>query len=82
MEDKAIRKAYPNVVTIDETTGCFDANNNLVEIDEKLVKIAFETIKATEQAKTEAVKLAKQSALAKLAALGLTADEVTAIIGT
>ena len=81
MDDKAIRKAYPNVVTIDETAGCFDANNNLVKIDEKLVKIALETIKATEQAKAEAIKSAKQSAQAKLAALGLTEDEVASILG-
>ena len=45
------------------------------------IDAATETIK-TNEAKAEADKLAaKQSAQAKLAALGLTADEVTAIIG-
>ena len=37
--------------------------------------------KAKEQADKEAAEAAKQSAQAKLAALGLTSDEVTAIIG-
>jgi len=30
---KAIRALYPQVVTIDESTGSFDENGNLVEID-------------------------------------------------
>ena len=37
MNHKAIYKLYPNVVTIDDTEGAFDANGNKVEIDLKLV---------------------------------------------
>lgn len=33
MNHKAIYKLYPNVVTIDDGTGAFDANGNKVEID-------------------------------------------------
>ena len=33
MNHKAIRALYPNVVTIDDGTGAFDAQGNKVEID-------------------------------------------------
>lgn len=37
MNHKAIYKLYPNVVTIDDTTGAFDKDGNKVEIDLSLV---------------------------------------------
>ena len=37
MNHKAIYKLYPQVVTIDDTAGAFDANDNKVEIDLALV---------------------------------------------
>jgi Holliday junction resolvasome RuvABC endonuclease subunit len=43
MNHKAIYKLYPNVVTIDDTTGAFDANNNKVEIDLELVNSWIDT---------------------------------------
>ena len=36
----AIRKAYPNVVVIDDDTGVFDSNNNSVSIVQSLVDAA------------------------------------------
>ena len=33
MNHKAIFKLYPNVVTVDDTAGAFDAQGNKVEID-------------------------------------------------
>jgi len=36
----AIRKAYPNVVIIDDDTGVFDSDNNSVSIDQSLVDAA------------------------------------------
>ena len=36
----AIRKAYSNVVTIDDDTGVFDSNNNSVSINQSLVDAA------------------------------------------
>jgi hypothetical protein len=33
MNHKAIYKLYTNVVSIDDTTGAFDANGNKIEID-------------------------------------------------
>ena len=37
MNHKAILALYPNVVTIDDTAGAFDANGNKVTIDESAV---------------------------------------------
>lgn len=37
MNHTAIYALYSQVVTIDETTGCFDAQGNKVEIDESAV---------------------------------------------
>jgi len=43
---EAIRKAYPNVVTIDDGTGAFDANGNQVELDQARVNKAAAEIEA------------------------------------
>ena len=37
MNHEAIRNIYPNVVTIDDTAGCFDADGNPVAINQSLV---------------------------------------------
>jgi ABC-type Fe3+-hydroxamate transport system substrate-binding protein len=46
---EAIRKAYPQVVTIDDGTGAFDANGNPVQLDQAKVNAAA-VIVAQEQA--------------------------------
>lgn len=33
----AIRNLYPSVVTIDDTTGCYDKNNIIVNVDDAVV---------------------------------------------
>ncbi len=40
LDHDAIRKAYPNAVTIDDGAGVFDANNNSITIDQTLVDAA------------------------------------------
>ena len=81
MNHNAIRAIYPQVVTIDDGTGAFDKDGNKVEIDESAVDAkALELELAEANAKQTAID-AKASALAKLAALGLTEDEVKAILG-
>ena len=69
----AIYKLYPNVV---RTIGniAYDAEGN---------EVAYELKAVTAQAETDAQAIIdiKTSALAKLTALGLTEDEVKAIIG-
>ena len=69
----ALRKLYPQVVT---TNGdiAYDANGNEVAYDK-------EAVTAQAEADAQAVIDTKASALAKLAALGLTQDEVKALVG-
>jgi len=70
----AIYKLYPNVIrTVDNVA--YDVNGNEVAYDLQAV-----TAKAENDA--QAVIDTKASAQAKLSALGLTADEVKAILGT
>jgi hypothetical protein len=79
MDHDAIYAAYPNVVTIDDGTGAFDAQGNSVEIDDTVVaakRIELDAqLAAAEQAKIDA----RQSALNKLMALGLTEEEALAL---
>jgi hypothetical protein len=81
MNHMAILKLYSQVVTVDDVRGAFDAEGNKVEIDESAVDAkAIELELAEANAKQTAID-AKASALAKLAALGLTQDEVKALVG-
>jgi hypothetical protein len=68
-----IYKLYPNVV---RTVGnvAYDAQGNEVAYD-------LQAVTAQAGSDAQAVIDAKQSALSKLTALGLTADEVKAILG-
>ena len=40
MNHSAIRRAYPNAVTIDDGAGAFDANGNQITLDQSLVDAA------------------------------------------
>jgi hypothetical protein len=70
----AIYKLYPSVI---RTVGdiAYDANGNEVNYD-------LQAVTAQTQADAQTVIDIKNSALAKLTALGLTVDEVKAILGT
>ena len=46
LDHKAIRKAYPNVVTIDDGTGAFDASGNSVSLDQSKIDAARATLDA------------------------------------
>lgn len=69
-----IYKMYPQIVTIRGDT-TYDANDN---------EVAYDLQAVTTQAEADAQSVidTRTSALAKLAALGLTADEVKVILGT
>ena len=70
---EAIYKLYPNVVrTIGDIA--YDANDN---------EVAYDLQAVIAQAETDAQTIidTKDSALAKLAALGLTQDEVKSLLG-
>ena len=69
----AIYKLYPSVIrTVGETA--YDAEGNEVAYD-------LQAVTAQAQADAQAIIDTKASALSKLAALGLTQDEVKALIG-
>jgi hypothetical protein len=69
----AVYKLYPNVVrTVNDIA--YDADGNKVAYD-------LQAVTAQAQADAQAIIDTRASALAKLAALGLTQDEVKALVG-
>jgi hypothetical protein len=69
----ALRKLYPQVVTIVGDIA-YDAEGNEVAYD-------LQAVTAQAQADAQAAIDTKASALAKLTAIGLTQDEVKALVG-
>jgi len=70
----------PTVVTIRGDIA-YDADENIVEYDMAQAEAKLAEMQAEEIVKQEAQVTAKQSAMAKLAKLGLTEDEVKALLG-
>jgi len=70
---QALQKLYPQVITLRGDVA-YDANENEVAYD-------LQAVTAQAQADAQAVIDTKASALAKLAALGLTQEEVKALVG-
>ncbi len=79
MNHKAIYALYPQVVTVDDTAGAFDAEGNQVEINLTAVEAKALELQAEAEAAAQAKLDAKQSALNKLMALGLTEEEALAL---
>ena len=77
---EAIYALNPNIVTIRGDIA-YDANEQEVAYDMAQAEAKLAEMQAEETAKQEAQVSAKQSAMAKLAKLGLTEDEVKALIG-
>ena len=46
LDHEAIRKAYPDAVTIDDGTGAFDASGNSVSLDQSKIDAARTTLDA------------------------------------
>lgn len=63
LNHEAIRKAYPEVVTIDDGTGAFDADGNPVVLDQALVDAAAVVV-----AQEQALATAKRNRAAAYAA--------------
>lgn len=51
MRHESIYATHPNVVSIDDTAGAFDADGNSVDIDESLVEAEVERLIAEQPAK-------------------------------
>ena len=80
MIHQAILSLYPQVVNIVNATA-YDADGNEVVYDMAQAEAKLAEMQAEEIAKQEAQVTAKESAMAKLAKLGLTEDEIKALIG-
>ena len=79
MSHDAIFKLNPTVVNILGDIA-YDAQGNQVAYDKAAVEAKLVELQAEEAAKAQAAIDAKQSALAKLTKLGLTEDEVKALV--
>lgn len=77
---EAIYSLYPQVVTI-RGDDAFDAQENLVAYDEVAVQAKALELQQAENQAQQQVEAQKLSAVSKLAALGLTADEIKALTG-
>jgi hypothetical protein len=80
MNHEAIYALNSSIVTIDGNTA-YDKDGNIIEYDKDAAQAKLVELEAAEIAAQEAQATAKQSALAKLSALGLTQDEIKALVG-
>jgi hypothetical protein len=76
----AIRSINPSIVTVRGDVA-YDVNEQEVVYDKSQAEAKLVELQAQAQAQAQAVIDTKASALAKLAALGLTQDEVKALVG-
>jgi RNase P/RNase MRP subunit p29 len=76
----AILASNPSIVTIRGDVA-YDQNNNVVEYDVSQAQAKLIEMQAEIEFAQQTAQLTKASALAKLSALGLTADEIKAITG-
>jgi hypothetical protein len=76
--NEAIYQLNPTVVTIRGDVA-YDADENVVEYDRAAAEAKLVEMQAEAQAAIEAQAAAKQSALNKLMALGLTEEEALAL---
>jgi hypothetical protein len=80
MNHEAIRKAYPQVVTIDDATGAFDADGSQVTLDQSAVDAAAIEV-AAEQAlanlRTKRTQLLSETDYLALSDATLSADMQT-----
>jgi len=82
---EAVYSAYPNATLIRgndiDSLDLFDKDENIIDYDKQAIEAKLAEMQAEEIAKQEAQVSAKQSAMAKLAKLGLTEDEIKALLG-
>ena len=76
----AIRALNPAIVTIRGDVA-YDANEQEIAYDMAQAQGKLAELQAAESAQEQAQATAKASALTKLAALGLTEDEIKALVG-
>lgn len=80
LRHEAIILLYPNVFIIRDNIA-YDAQENTVVYDDNLVDAKVLELKNQRATEEQNKQNAKTSAIAKLAALGLTQDEIKALVG-
>jgi hypothetical protein len=76
----AIRALNPSVVTIRGDIA-YDANEQEIAYDKSAVEAKLAELQAAEAQAQQAVETHKANAISKLSSLGLTQDEINALIG-
>jgi hypothetical protein len=77
---EAIYKLNPSVVTIRGDVA-YDKDENVVNIDMDAVATKTAELETAKEAEKQAAEVAKQTSLDKLAALGLTPEDLKNILG-
>lgn len=77
---QAIYALNPAIVTIRGDVA-YDKDDQVIKYDKKAAQAKLVELEAEEAAKEQAAITAKETALAKLAALGLTESELKSLIG-
>ena len=78
--DIAIRNTHSNVFIVNNEIEAFDKNGNKIELNESLISAEIAKLEEANLQELQNKDMVKQSALVKLAALGLTQDEVKALV--
>jgi hypothetical protein len=79
-QKEALFKLYPQIVILRDDEA-FDASGNQVSYDINAVNTKAEEIQAAETQAEQAAATHKANAVSKLTALGLSTDEIKALIG-
>jgi hypothetical protein len=79
-QHEAIYMLYPNVIKINNITA-YDKNDEVVEYDQDAVDAKAVELENQQIAKEQAKIDAKESAISKLSALGLTQEEIKSLLG-
>ena len=77
---QAIYALNPSITFI-RGEDAFDVDGNLISYDKAQAEANFQEMQAAEESAKQAQQASKASALAKLSALGLTEDEIKALVG-
>ena len=82
---EAVYSAYPNTAVVRgndvDSLELFDKDENIIDCDKQVVETKLAEMQMAEVTAWQDKDMAKQSAMAKLSKLGLTEDEVNALIG-
>jgi hypothetical protein len=77
----AVMATYPNAISVwvNDEVVAHDVDGNLVLIDLSTVTAKLETLQSEYESEQQAKEQHRQNAISKLSALGLTADEISAL---